>query len=184
MKRFFTFLCLVFGLCVFLQCREYRPVEQNDLEYAIGQYWDFDIPMALAIRHAESLDGKWTFRYESTNIYHAKWVQAIPGFNEKFRKYGWYCISSCGDWQVFFPTALWMGYKGTPYELQHNIYTNAKYSAKIWKHYCRRYEKVEDRISSYNRGYSWKRWDGSYRNQKYVNLVMTNYVKWKNYECD
>lgn len=179
-------LILIVVLLSYCSTSDYkRP--SSDLEDAIGRYWK-DTAMALAIRNAESLDGKWTFRFENTNIYHEKWVQSIPGIKNKFRKYGWYIISSDGDWQIFYPTALYNGYKGSPCELQENIFTNAKYWAMIWEYYDRQYANLSDKISAYNHGSPWFYLDRHkvrcYLNWKYVELVQTNYRKWRAYERD
>lgn len=160
-----------------------RP--ETNLELAIGEFWSFDATMALAIREAESYNGRWTFRLESTNIYHEAWVQRIPGIKQKFRAYGWDVISSCGDWQCFYPCALVNGFQGSPYELRNNIYTNAKYSALVYQTLLHRYgPDLNDVVSAYNAGHPFKNRRGEYKNRKYQERVMTNYNRWLKYDRD
>lgn len=202
MRNFVLLLLCIFIPCVFLQCNE-KPFyyEPSRLENAIGKFWSKDPSMALAIRNAESDNGRLTLCYERTNIYYKEWVQRIPGIKEKRRMYGIKAVvSSRGDFQVFYPSALYYGFKGSPYELEKDIDTNAKYSRIIYEVYEKTYSCLDDVISAYNRGYAWIYYvdvktvkeDGTietvrekrYHNRKYVMMVKTNYLKWRMYERD
>lgn len=81
---------------------------------------------------------------------------------------------SMGLMQVLFGSAKAIGFNGSPLELmkiENSIYYGTKYISQLMK----RYDDIDDAISSYNQGSPRKTKDGKYRNQEYVDRVKRYY---------
>ena len=178
-----TALALLFG-CAAVPCPENAVGEYvpglTEIEEAIYHYSDaYQIPSSLlfGIRYAESLNGRWKWSNSAEVVSNQLWAREYKHTARLKEIYGDDIYACVGEFQVLFLTAHSKGYRGSPYDLKKNDWTNTKYACEVLKPYLRRHgHKVQRAIASYNLGHVRRRKDGRFVNYRYVERVWTIYT--------
>lgn len=141
-----------------------------NLIYAKGKQFDVDPLVIMALVWHESKGSVYAVRYEPNYKYLWK--------PEKYHKYLGIDLKteinlqkqSYGLCQIMGGTARWQGFEGNLgalYKPENNLYWGVKYLARLKE----KYEDVPSFLSAYNQGSPRKAFDGTFKNQRYVNDV-------------
>ena len=160
-------------------CRSYSPTE-----LAVAQYFDqynIDPDLLMAIRHAESCDGKWLWSDSYSVLIKQSWTHhGKPArYIKRWGRQAYFCV---GDWQVSPLTASLDGYTNSPIMLGENVYTNCRYACKILYAFMhqRGGHYTRNVIAAYNLGHTSLK-HGKYVNEKYVDCVWSDYTNRRNH---
>ena len=118
--------------------------------------------LANAVSMVESSGGKnATPRYEPG--FQKRYLQGKPQWEQLAKQYGWQAVSSSyGPYQIMFPTAVDLGFKGTPQQLADPVINRQYFDKKFTKDFAKT-GNVQMALLRYNGG----------GNPNYPNLVMS-----------
>jgi len=153
----------------------------DDIINNCARIYEIDEKLIKAIIKTESSWNPWAIRVER-----GFWSRYLAGIKSMFFKtpekderwliYPDFVSASYGLMQIMLTTAMELGFRfDYPTELlEPNL--NIKYGCAYLRKMHNRYGDWNDAISSYNQGSNRKNFNGTYKNQKYVDKI-TQYFK-------
>lgn len=150
----------------------------DDIIKSYSLIYKIDEKLIRAIIQTESSWKVYAFRREP-NFWNRYWVNiknlfaVTPEKDEQWLSSPDIVSSSYGLMQLMLTTAMELGFR---YEYPFELFdpaTNIKWGCALLKKLYDRYGDWQDAVSAYNQGNNRKNLDGTYKNQKYVETVLT-----------
>ena len=147
-----------------------------------SKIYGIDEKLIRAIIQTESSWKVYAFRREP-KFWNRYWVNiknlfaVTPEKDEQWLSSPDIVSSSYGLMQLMLTTAMELGFR---YEYPFELFdpaTNIKWGCALLKKLYDRYGDWQDAVSAYNQGNNRKNLDGTYKNQKYVETVLTYWTE-------